>query len=178
MKSLFWAMALLASQPGFGEEQMMGHLRLLHRTATGVYYESHKLPIDPVLKTKVAVILVGLTIIAFLSMMIAIGRRDAKPRTINLFLRIHRLNGYAFIVIAILIAQYCVRILGVWGHLSEPMVALHIATAIPIVLLPIMKLFTSRFFRGMNELLPAMGIATFILTWVAAWTVIIHFYKA
>lgn len=177
MKTWLWMIALSASLPVIGEEQSAGHLRLLHRTASGVYYESHKLPIDPILKTKLAVILVGLTIIAFFSMMIVLGRRDASPRTINIFLRIHRLNGYIFIVIAVLIAQYCVRILGVWGHLREPMVALHIGTAIPIVLLPILKLLTARFFRGFKDLLPAMGITTFILTWVAAWMVIIHFYK-
>ena len=178
MKALFWTVALTASLPSFGEEEAVGHLGLLRHTATGVYYEGHKLPIDPVLKTKFAVILVGLTVIAFFSIMVAIGRRNAGPRTISTFLWIHRLNGYAFIIIAVLIAQYCIRILGVWGHLGEPMVALHIVTAIPIVLLPIMKLFTARFFRGMNDLLPPMGITLFILTWVAAWTVIIHFYRA
>jgi hypothetical protein len=149
----------------------------LRRTPSGVYNGPNKLPIDPTVKCILAAILAGLTIIAFASIMEAIGKRgDTRPSGDGTALTIHRINGYAFIILALVITQYCIRLLGIVGDPEEPLVAIHILGGVGIVLLPIMKLLIARRYRGLGDLLPGMGITLLILTWMTTTVILTNYF--
>lgn len=151
-----------------------GHEEELQRTAQGVFYEGHRLPIDPTEKIYLAIVLMGMTIIGFFSIMAGLGTHDKNSKVARIALWTHRINGFAFTILAIFITQYCIRIIGVYRHLDEPAVMIHIATAIPVVLLPLMKIAITSRYPGWGSLLPGMGLTILLLTWITSWTVIIH----
>jgi hypothetical protein len=153
-----------------------GHEEVLQHTAQGVFYEGHRLPIDPAIKIFLAVVLMGMTIVGFSSIMVALGTRDRNTKIARTALWTHRINGFAFTILAIFITQYCIRIMGVNKNLDEPAVVLYMATAIPVVLLPLMKIAITSRYPGWGSLLPGMGLTILLLTWITSWTVIIHYF--
>lgn len=169
------ALTLFVAAACAGEDQGSPAGEVQH-TPSGSYYQTTKLPIDPMAKSALAVILAGLTITAFLSIMVARGTREHNAPIAQAALKAHKVNGVIFAALAITIAQYCIRILRVYGHIADPPVGLHVMTAIPIVLLPLMKIAISSRYRGWESLLPAMGITVFILTWVTASIIIIYYF--
>ncbi|WP_031436050.1 hypothetical protein [Methylobacter tundripaludum] len=168
---LFTVTAACLAAEGHG-----GHVEELQRTAQGVFYQGHRLPIDPTVKVYLAVILMGMTIIGFSSIMVALGTRDKNSKIAQMSLWMHRINGFAFAILAIVITQYCIRIMDVYKNLDEPAVVLHMATAIPIILLPLMKIAITSRYRAWASLLPGMGLTILLLTWITSWTVIIHYF--
>jgi len=121
----------------------------------------------PLTKSRLAVMLTVLTLIAAWSMFERLGspRRPWVDRETALF--IHRMNGYLFATLTLLITQFCIRGLlrgaGEWS----PRVAIHVAVAmIVLVVLGFKIALARRYSAGLGNLLPPLGITLVIATWI------------
>jgi len=121
----------------------------------------------PLIKSWLAAMLIALTLVAAWSMFERLGspRRGWVSRESALL--IHRINGYLFALLALVISQFCVRALlrsaGEWS----PRATIHITVAvIALVVMGIKIALARRYSAGLGNLLPPLGIILVIATWI------------
>jgi len=124
----------------------------------------------PPVKSWLTVGLVGLSLVAVWSMFERLGRSPRAWVGRDAALLIHRVNGYLFAAIALVITQFCVRMLvardgGEWS----PRVTMHVSVGvIAIVVLGVKIVLARRYSAGLGDILPPLGILLVIATWVLA----------
>jgi hypothetical protein len=135
--------------------------------------------VNPLTKTYLALGLVVLAIFEYWAGMQVFGRMQPHPKA-RLFMRLHRIGGYAFLVYYIWISWVCIELM---GSLAEAGKALDVrgffhgflAMALFVVLL--VKISFVRAYRKYVRLVPPLGMivsaGTLVLWGIAGWMFLI-----
>ena len=75
-------------------------------------------------KSILSLILLGSTLIAFFTMFELMGRKEKRFNP-KLLRTVHRINGYCFLILFIILSYYCLKIMRAAGVEPSPRVALH-----------------------------------------------------
>ncbi len=120
-------------------------------------------------KSILALILVGMAIINLVTMLELLGRTGEKKYDPKRLRQIHRVAGYSFLLLFLVISYFCVTILrGMGGEELSARVALHGYVAAATFFLLAVKIIIVRYYKKFYSMAVAMGLGVFILTLTTA----------
>ncbi len=113
-------------------------------------------------KSLLALPLVVMALVNLLTMLEHLGRPQGRfnPKMLR---RTHRIVGWSAVALMLVLSYYCVVLLKVSGQPPTAQGALHIFTALAAMLLLFVKILCVRCYRKFFTLVPALGIAVFVL---------------
>jgi mono/diheme cytochrome c family protein len=114
-------------------------------------------------KSILALILTGLAIVNLVVMLELLGRTGEKrfnPKKLRL---IHRVSGYLFILLFLLISYFCITIMRGMGQDLPARAALHGLFAVATFFLLCLKISLVRFYKKYYPMAVPMGLGVFIL---------------
>ncbi len=128
---------------------------------------------NPLTKTYVSIGLMLIAMFEFWSAMEVFGKKPPSPKS-KVFLRLHRIFGYFFLVYWVWISWVCFNLMSRLAEAGEPLNnrgLLHGALAIALFMILIFKIFFVRSYRQYRPAVPAMGIilvgGTFVVWGIA-----------
>ena len=108
-----------------------------------------------------------LALTAMYTMFEALGRAGGQSRfSPEKLKRIHRINGYLFVVLYLIIAGICLSILDDTNARLSPRLAMHCAIAVTVIILVALKVSFNRRYRQFYGKITNIGITLAILTLV------------
>ena len=113
-------------------------------------------------KSILALILTALTVLGLLSILELLGRREKRfnPKALRI---LHRINGYFFFVLFLVISYYCLKIMRAAGQDLSPRAALHGLLAVATFLLLGLKILILRFYRQYFSMVAPLGLSVVLL---------------
>ncbi len=120
-------------------------------------------------KSILSILLLITGFIAAYSMFYLMGKSDRSmnPAVIRI---IHRVAGFVFFVLAIAISYFCIVLLaGYRGELS-PIAALHMFSALALLIVLIINISIAHFYSWFLKLSPALGITILVLAFLTVGT--------
>ena len=115
-------------------------------------------------KSILALILVGMAIISLLTMLEMLGRTGEKEYNPKRLRQIHRVAGYSFLALFVVISYFCITILrGMGGAELSARVALHGYFAAATFFLLLVKIIIVRYYKKFYSIAVSMGFGVFIL---------------
>ena len=115
-------------------------------------------------KSILSLFLVGLAIVNLVTMLEVLGRPDGKrsdPKRLRL---IHRVCGYVFIGLFLVLSYFCLVILRGMGHEPPSRVALHGLLSVTAFLVLSIKIALVRFYKKYYTMAVPLGLMVFVLT--------------
>lgn len=97
-------------------------------------------------KSILSLVLLGSTLIAFFTMFELMGRKEKRFNP-KLLRTVHRVNGYCFLILFLILSYYCLKIMRAAGVEPSPRVALHGLLAVATFLFLSLKLSITLFYR-------------------------------
>lgn len=126
----------------------------------------------PLTKTYVSLVFVALALFEFWSAMRLFGRdpKGERPAAGPLFMRLHRIGGYVFLVFALYLAwiglDMLLRFMSVGGYDFTPRKFSHALLAFVLLFVVLLKIAIARFYRKYRAYIPLLGIIAVGLTLV------------
>jgi sterol desaturase/sphingolipid hydroxylase (fatty acid hydroxylase superfamily) len=118
---------------------------------------------DYLIKSLLAVLLLGAGLTAFLSMMARFGRPGDEVRAARLR-KIHKAAGYVYIVLLAPLAFFGAKFLAEMGDGLSVRGTLHFVLAMTLLAILFLKFLTVRTHRQLMKNAPALGMTLFSLT--------------
>lgn len=120
---------------------------------------------DYLIKTLLATLLAAAGFAAFLTMMARFGRPGDEARSERLR-RLHKLAGWAFVVLLAPLAVLGADFLAEMGDGLTPRGALHFVLAAGLLAVVLLKVLVVKAYRQQLKFAPALGMTVFALTLV------------
>lgn len=134
---------------------------------------------DPLTKTYFALVLVFLAVFEFITAMYVYGKNPPRPHG-KIFMRLHRIFGYGFLLYFIWISWVCVDLMSRLAQAGKPLDArgfYHGFLAIVIFVILLLKISLVRFYRRYISTVPILGVivacGTVVLWGIAGWMFLI-----
>ncbi len=118
---------------------------------------------DYLLKSLIASLFLGACLTAFLSMMAAMGKTPVKADPAKLR-RLHRISGYAVLVLFLPLAYLGGDFLGELGEGLTVRAAFHFVLAAMLLAVLVLKFLVVRVYKQFARFAPALGMTIFALT--------------
>jgi mono/diheme cytochrome c family protein len=115
-------------------------------------------------KSILSLFLVGLAIVNLVIMLEVLGRSDGRhsdPKRLRL---IHRVFGYVFIALFLVLSYFCLVILRGMDHEPPSRVALHSLLSVAAFLVLSIKIAFVRFYKKYYAMAVSLGLMVFVLT--------------
>ncbi len=136
---------------------------------------------NPVTKAYLSFGLVLLAGFEFWAVMRIFGKKGPPGKSAKLFMRMHRIGGYVFLVYFIWISWVCIDMMDRLAKIGTPLDAravLHTVLAMSLFVLLLMKISFVRFYRKYQPNVPILGMVlsggTLVLWGVAGWIFLIR----
>jgi hypothetical protein len=120
---------------------------------------------DYLLKSLIAMVLLGTGSAAFLSMMALLGKTERKADPVKLR-KFHHAAGYAFLVLLAPLVYFGANFLSELGESLTVRAVFHFALAAALLALVLLKLLVVRVYKQFLKYAPGLGMAIFSLTLV------------
>ena len=118
---------------------------------------------DYLIKTLLAVLLMGAGLAAFLSMMARFGRPGDEARSERLR-KLHKTAGYTFVALLAPLVVFGARFLVAEGDGLSTRATFHFVLAASLLAVVLLKVLAVRTYRQMLRYAPALGMTVFSLT--------------
>ena len=115
-------------------------------------------------KSILSLVLVGLAVVNLVTMLEVLGRPDGKradPKRLRL---IHRVCGYVFIALFLVLSYFCLVILRGMGQEPPSRVTLHGLLSVTAFLVLSIKITLIRFYKKYYTMAVPLGLMVFVLT--------------
>ena len=121
------------------------------------------------IKSILALVFLAAGAVAVLAMfsLMGISEHKASPLTLR---RLHRAMGFIFVLLLIVISVLCVRYVARVGDQVSLRGALHCVFALALIAVLAVKITIIKWFKGLLNLVPVMGIIVFVLAFVVVGT--------
>ncbi len=136
---------------------------------------------NPVTKAYLSFGLVLLAGFEFWAAMRVFGQKGTPGKSAKLFMRMHRIGGYVFLVYFIWISWVCIDMMDRLAKIGTPLDAravLHTVLAMSLFVLLLIKISFVRFYRKYQPNVPILGMVlsggTLVLWGVAGWIFLIR----
>jgi len=121
------------------------------------------------IKSIVSVIALVFACISAYTMFYVLGS-SKKGININIVKSVHKISGFLFFVLTIIISFFCIRILANYNGELPPMSSLHTVSAIALIVVLIVKLSIVHFYKGLIRFAPHLGITILTLAFLTVGT--------
>lgn len=113
-----------------------------------------------------SVLSVVMVLMAFLQMFLIfeVFGRSEKRYSIAKLMRIHRVNGAAFILLYFFVAYFCLRYIAVDKDEFSPRIALHALLALSVIVLLALKISFIRIYQQFHDKVVTLGLLIALLT--------------
>lgn len=115
-------------------------------------------------KSILSLFLVGLAIVNLVTMLEVLGRTNAKPADPKRLRLIHRVSGYCFIGLFLVLSYFCLVIMRGMEHEPSSRVALHGVLSVAAFLIVVIKIALVRFYKKYYAMAVPLGLMVFVLT--------------
>jgi len=116
-------------------------------------------------KSILASILFVLGIIAALSMLTLMGKREYKASAKTLK-KIHRIAGFSFFILVLIISYFCIKYWAMIGDQMSVRAAFHSVFAFGLLILLVIKILLAQFYRQLLKYVPVMGLIIISLAFI------------
>ena len=117
------------------------------------------------LKSILAVVFLGASVVAVLSMLTMMGKTEKKPDPKTLRF-IHKTAGFVFFVLLLVLSYICLKYWAQAGDQISTRATIHAMLSFGLIAVFLIKIFIAQFYKQLLRLMPALGITVFCLAFV------------